>query len=44
MTPVDRLVTRRARISRSEDAERLLFERRVEKLPLVDERRQASAG
>jgi IMP dehydrogenase len=36
MTPVARLVTARPGIA-AEDAERLLFERRLEKLPLVDE-------
>jgi IMP dehydrogenase len=36
MTPVARLTTARPGIA-AEDAERLLFERRIEKLPLVDE-------
>src|SRR6185503_18154448 len=39
MTPVARLTTGRPGIA-AEDAERLLFERRLEKLPLVDEHRK----
>ena len=39
MTPVERLVTGPPEIS-TEEAERLLFERRVEKLPLIDKDRR----
>jgi IMP dehydrogenase len=39
MTPVERLTTGRPGIT-AEEAERLLFERRIEKLPLVDEQRR----
>src|SRR5688572_18532900 len=39
MTPVERLITARPGIA-AEDAERLLFENRIEKLPLVDEQRR----
>jgi IMP dehydrogenase len=39
MTPVERLITARPGIA-AEDAERLLFEKRIEKLPLVDEQRR----
>jgi len=39
MTPLARLITGRPGIS-VEDAERLMFERRIEKLPLVDENGQ----
>ena len=39
MTPVERLTTARPGIA-VEEAERLLFERRIEKLPIVDEQRR----
>jgi IMP dehydrogenase len=39
MTPVERLTTGRPGIA-AEDAERLLFEKRIEKLPIVDEQRR----
>lgn len=39
MTPIDRLVTGSPNISMSE-AERVMFEKRIEKLPLVDKDRQ----
>ena len=39
MTPVERLHTRRPGIG-LEEAERVLFENRIEKLPLIDERRR----
>jgi IMP dehydrogenase len=39
MTPVERLTTGRPGVT-ADEAERLLFERRIEKLPLVDEQRR----
>ena len=40
MTPFERLETRAPGVVSLEEAERALFERRIEKLPLVDEERR----